>query len=135
MIYNYLFYKSAQLYRQNTNKIELSLFEGIIWVLPCFIFNIFSVVVLIELILNVDNNIASYLKNYKYLIAAILMGAFVFYYSYQGRWQKILTQYAEKERLAGKSRDPLLIVVLWYGLSVIILILLTMYKRGDGIFG
>jgi hypothetical protein len=132
MIYDYLFFKSYQLGKRSRNFEDIPVLAGVIWVGTCFMFNVFTIAMLLESIGLSGNFIFE--KKYKYIFSLSLVFLLIFYYSYKGRYKKIIKIYEEKERIKGKSFHPVLVIIFYYVASFLIGTLTAMYKNGDGIF-
>src|SRR6218665_611827 len=127
MIYNYLFFKSYQLGQKSRNFEDMLVLAGIIWVGICFIFNLFTIVILLEAIGFSGNFVFE--RKYKYIFSFVLVLILLFYYLYNERYKKIVEYYEKKERQTGKGVHPIIVIVFYYVVSFIIGMLAAMYKN------
>jgi hypothetical protein len=135
MIYDYLFYKSYQLALRSRNFDDAPVFGGIWGVIPCLMFNAFTLMFLIDSFLKSElSSITGVLKYYKYIFSGVLICSMLFYYWYKERWKRIIIKYEEKENMKGRNIHPIIILGIAYIISFGMLLLAGMYKNGDGIF-
>lgn len=132
MIYDYLFYKGYQLGKRSRNFQEMPLMAGVIWVSLCIMFNIFSVMMLIQTIFLRQGYIFSEQYNYVFSIGLLMM--IIFYYLYKGRYRSIIERFIIKEAKSGKGLHPLIVIFIYYVSSFVLLLVTAMFKNGDGIF-
>lgn len=132
MIYNYLFYKSYQFGKPTADRDDSPVWTGIIWVGGCVMFNVFTVFIVLEALGIVDEPV--FKRSYKLGFSLILVLVLLIYYSYKGRYKKIIEKYEAKERTSGRAYHPFLVVMLYILLSFGILMLAGMYKNGAGLF-
>jgi hypothetical protein len=131
MIYNYLFFKGYQLAVRSRNFDDMPVLGAIIFVVSCVMFNIFTVFLLLE---GSGWAEGSFKKEYKFSFSLGLTLTVLFYYLYQGRYKKVLERYEQKERARGIGVHPVLIFVIYYGISFGLMLLAGIYKNGDWIF-
>lgn len=131
-IYNYLFYKSYQMGERSKNFVGAPVLGGILWVGGVFMFNLGSIAFLLEAFGITGNLIGD--RKYKYFVGLLFMVFLLFYYSYKGRYKKIIAHYEEKERNTSKAIPPLIVVLFYTIISFGLLLLSGMYKNGDGLF-
>lgn len=108
---------------------------GGIWgVLPCFMLNLFTVILLIDTIFqsSIGNN--KIFTTGKYVFAGILVASLLLYYRRGGRWKRIIANYEDKENKRKENIHPIIVLVAAYVFSSAFLLLSAMYKNGDGIF-
>lgn len=131
-MYDYLFYKSYQLGKRSRNFEDIPVLAGVIWVGACFMFNIFTVLILLESLGYSRNFIFN--KKYKFIFSLSLVLILIFNYSFRGRYKKILERYEEKERRKRKGFHPIIVIAFYYLVSFGLLLLAGLYKNGDWIF-
>ena len=132
MIYNHLFYKGYQLGKWSRNFEDIPVLAGVMWVCGCFMFNLFTIAFLLEG-LGITGNLI-FDREYKFVVSLSLVLILIFYYSYKGRYKKIVEKYEDKERNSGKGWHPLIIVVIYFVVSFALMMIAGMYKNNDGIF-
>ncbi len=129
-IYNYLFYKTFVLAQRSKNFDDVPALGGMLFVLPCIMFNIFTVFLLLDA-WGVNTGI-EFKKEYKFVFTLSLLLILLFYYLYKGRYKKIIEKFEQKEN--GVSIHPIIVIILYYGISFGLLLLVGMYKNHDWIF-
>ncbi len=130
-IYNFLFYKTYLLAKRSRNFDDSPVLGGLIYVTICLSLNFFTIVGLLEAI-GYDNGI-DFKKEYKYPFGLILVILLFIYYNYKGRYKKIIEKYESKNQ--GKAQvHPVIVIIIYYGLSFGLLLLTGMYKNHDWIF-
>jgi hypothetical protein len=120
IIYNYLFYASYKLAEKTRKFDDFPLLGGIPVVALCVMFNIFTIVQLVQ-----NFGFLTYLdftKNYKYPFVIGLILLLIFYYWYNGRYKKIMSYYASKTH---KKLHPILVIISYYIVSIILLVLVN----------
>ena len=130
IIYNYLFYKTYLLTQRSKNYEDVPYLGGIMVVAVCVMFNIFTVVGLLNA-WGVNTGI-EFKKENKYIFVFSLMGFLFLYYLYKGRYKKIIEKFKQKER--GIKLHPVIVIVIYYVVSFGLLLLAGMYKNHDWIF-
>jgi hypothetical protein len=130
-IYNYLFYKSFILAKKSKNFDDVPVLGGMIWTALCFIFNLMSIFFLIEGF-GINTGIGSVLEH-KYIMGLATLGLLLFYYSYKGRYKKIVKCYEEKEKHS-VSIHPIIVIIFYYVGSFGLLLLAGLFKNKDWIF-
>lgn len=131
MIYNLLFIHSYKLALHSKSNQDMPLFIPVMFVTACFILNMFSVVFFME-----GAGISSpaiYNLN-KYVIALLLLGAVLFYYLHNRRYKRIYELYEVKHDAPPFLWRSILIVSLYYIISVFIIFLSAFYRNKDWIF-
>jgi hypothetical protein len=129
-IYNYLFYKTYLLSKRSKNFDDVPVLGGLLFVLPCLMFNIFTIIGLLEG-LNIDTHI-EFKKEYKYLFTFSLLLFLIFYYLYKGRYKRIIESFEQKK--GGINLHPVIVIIIYYGISVFLMFLAATYKNQDWIF-
>lgn len=132
MIYDYLFFKSYQLGKRSRNFEDMPVLSGVIWVGACFMFNIFTIAILLEALGFTGSFVFD--RKYKFVFSLGLVLLLIFYYSFMGRYKRIIERFEEKERQAGKGLHPIVVIILYNVVSFLLGLLAAMYKNGDGIF-
>lgn len=132
MIYDYLFYKGYQIGKWSKNFDDMPALAGIIWVAFCFMLNIFTVTILFEA-WGLSSSF-SFESKYKYIFSLALVLLLIFYYTYNGRYKKIVERYEDKERNKGNSLHPIIVILTYLIISFGLGTIAAMYKNGDGIF-
>lgn len=131
-MYDFIFYKSYQLAKKSKNWEDTPIMLGIMIVGSGFIFNIFTLKMLFDIIIdkyifNID------FGNIKYLIAVVLCLLLLFYYTYKERWKVIVARYEAKEN-GKKVMYPLFPILIYLIISLILIFLVGMYKHHYWIF-
>lgn len=126
-MYNYLFYNSYVLAKKSGNFNEEPILGGILFVIPCFLFNFFSVQNLFIYFGILNNPIIEIQKPYTWIISLIIVCLVFLYYKSGGRSIKIINKYQNKyQRL-----HPLFVIYSIYILSFLVLLFSAMLKNGD----
>jgi hypothetical protein len=131
MIYDYLFYKGYQLAKRLKNWEDTpKLFASMI-VLMCAMLNFGAILFFIEGLVNniPSGNFISLMSKYKYVSGSMVAVFVWWYYSYKGRWQRIVEKYESRGK--AKGIHPVIVIVAVYVLSLIIIDIAAMYKNGD----
>lgn len=130
-VYNYLFYKSYQLAVRSKNFDDMPVLGGIIFVVACVMFNIFTISLVLEGFGIID---ISFKKEYKYPFALVLVLVILMYYLLNGRYKNIIKKYEDKERKLVKGVHPIFVIIIYYGISFGLMLLAGLFKNGDWIF-
>jgi len=130
-VYNYLFYKSHQLAVRSKNFDDMPAVGGILFVVACVMFNIFTVLLVLE---GFGFSDISLEKEYKYPFALVLVVVILMYYLFNARYKNIIKKYDDQERESGKSVRPIFVIILYYGISFGLVAIAGMFKNGDWIF-
>ncbi|MFN3998062.1 hypothetical protein [Algoriphagus sp.] len=104
---------------------------GIIFVVACVMFNIFTISLLLEGFGIID---ISFKKEYKYPFALVLVLVILLYYLLNCRYKSIVQKYEGKERESGKGIHPVFVIVIYYGISFGLMLLAGLFKNKDWIF-
>lgn len=129
-IYNYLFYKTYLLAQRSRNFNDMPALGGLVFVSLCLILNLFTVIGLLER-LNINTHI-EFRKEYKYIFSLSIVVLLLFYYLYKGRYKKIIESFEQKK--GGIKLHPVIVIVIYYGISVFLMFLAATYKNQDWIF-
>ncbi|GMQ30626.1 hypothetical protein [Algoriphagus confluentis] len=130
-VYNYLFYKGYQLALRSKNFDDLPVLGGIIFVVACVMFNVFTISFLLEGFGIIS---ISFKKEYKYPFVLILIIVLLLYYLLNFRYKAIVQKYEERERDSSKGIHPVFVIVIYYGISFGLLLLSGLFKNKDWIF-
>jgi hypothetical protein len=130
-VYNYLFYKSYQLAVWSKNFEDIPVLGGIIYVVPCIMFNIFTVSLVLE---GFGLSYINFKKEYKYPFTLVLVLVIFMYYHFNGRYKNILKEYEDREKVLGKGIHPIFVIIAYYGISFGLLLIAGLFKNGDWIF-
>lgn len=133
-MYNYLFYKSYQLAQRSKNFEDAPVIGGIWGILLGFMFNVFTVIFIIDAVFQSSIAKNSFFIRGKYIVGIIFIASLWLYFRQGKRWQRIVAKYERREALKGKGIHPAIILIIYYTLSAVLLLLSAMYKNGDGIF-
>lgn len=131
MIYDYLLYKTYKLAKLAKNEDDDAIWLGIMIVGSCLIFNIATIILLVDKIGFVKYG--NFDNKYRYIIGALMTLGVGFYYFHKKRYKKILKRYESKEKYK-KGIHPLIPVLVLCIVSILLLIFTAMYRNGDGIF-
>jgi len=71
-------------------------------------------------------------KEYKFIFTLSLLLILLSYYLYKGRYKKIIEKFKQKEN--GVSIHPIIVIIIYYGISFGLGMLAAMYKNHDWIF-
>lgn len=129
-IYNYLFYKTYLLSKRSGNFDDVPVIGGLLFVLPCLMFNIFAVFMLLDA-WRVNTGV-EFKEEYKYVFTFSLLLLLLLYYLYKGRYKRIIEKFEQKEK--GKSLRPIFVIIIYYTISFGLLLLAGLYKNQDWIF-
>lgn len=131
-IYNLLFYKTYQLSVRSRNFDDIPVLGGLLFVLPCLMFNIFTLFIFLEGIGILDRFI--FVKQLKYPFSFSLILGLLWFYSYKGRYKKIINRFENNPSNIIKSLHPLIIIAMYYISSFGLLLLAGLFKNHDWIF-
>lgn len=137
MFYDYLFYKGYQLAKKSKNWEDTPTLFAVIIIGWCLIMNFGAILFLLEELNRrslIIESFVSILNEYKYLVGGVVVLLISTYYTYKGRWKKIIIKYENKESKSGKIIHPAIVVIFFYITSFFLGLLSAMFKNGDGIF-
>jgi len=104
---------------------------GIIFVIACLMFNIFTIAIFLEGIGFLEDY--PFKEKYKYPFVFSLVFIVLFYYLYKGRYKKIIEKYEELNK--GKIQiHSIIVIIIYYLISFVLLLLAGLYKNHDWIF-
>ena len=129
-IYNYLFYKTYLLSQRSKNFDDVPVLGGLVFVVLCFILNIFTVIGILEG-MNIDTHI-EFKKEYKYIFSLSIVVLLLLYYLHKGRYKKIIESFEQKK--GGIKLHPVVVIIIYYGISIFLMFLAATYKNRDWIF-
>lgn len=129
-IYNYLFYKTYLLSQRSKNFEDIPALGGMLYVTPCLMFNIFTIFGLLDA-WSVNIGI-EFKKEYKYIFTFSLVVILLLYYQYNGRYKRIIEKFEQKE--GGINLHPVIVIIIYYGISILLMFLAATYKNRDWIF-
>ncbi len=92
-IYNYLFYKSYLLAQRSRNFDDTPVLGGIIFVVGCLMFNIFTMFGLLEGF-DIRTGI-EFRKEYRFVFSISLVLLILWFYMHNGRYKKIISYYEQ----------------------------------------
>jgi len=130
-IYNYLFYKSYLLAKQSKNFDDIPALGGIIFVVACLMFNLFTITMILDSIGVIEESL--FRKEYKFIFSILLVVIVLFYYLYNGKYKKII-EYYKKKNVEKVQLHPAVVIFIYYSISFGLLLLAGMYKNHDWIF-
>jgi len=130
-IYNYLFYKTYLLAQRSKNFDDMPALGGIIFVVACLMFNIFTITIFLDGIGFLEGY--PFKEKYKYPFVFGLVIIVLFYYLYKGRYKKIIGEYERIGNVKGRLH-PVIVIIIYYGVSFGLLLLAGLYKNHDWIF-
>jgi len=130
IIYDYLFYKTYSLSRCSKNFDDVPVLGGLLFILPCLMFNIFTIFMLLSAL--IENTSIEFRKEYKYFFTFTLLILLLFYYLYKGRYKRIIEKFESKDKKL--YLHPIIVIIMYYGISFGLLLLAGMYKNQDWIF-
>jgi hypothetical protein len=129
-IYNYLFYKSFILYKKSKNFDDIPVLGGLVFLSICVLFNLSTLFIFLEGF-GVNTGINLMIKH-KYFVAFGLLGLLLFYYSYKGRYKRIIKHYEDKK--SAIKIHPVIVIIIYYVGSFGLLLLAGLFKNKDWIF-
>lgn len=104
------------------------------FVIGCVIMNIFTIGLFLEG-LGVNTGLFGWQKVYKYLFVLCLVLLLMLYFSYKGRYKRIVEHYEEKESAtARKPTHPVIVIVCYVVVCFGLLLIAGLFKNGDWIF-
>ena len=130
-IYNYLFYKSYLLAKRSKNFDDMPALGGIIFVVACLMFNIFTIAIILDSMGIIDE--FPFRREYKFIFSISLVIIVLFYYLYNGKHKRIIEHY-EKKNINKRQLNPVIVILIYYSISFGLLLLAGMYKNHDWIF-
>jgi hypothetical protein len=80
----------------------------------------------------IENTSIEFRKEYKYFFTFTLLILLLFYYLYKGRYKRIIEKFESKDKKL--YLHPIIVIIMYYGISFGLLLLAGMYKNQDWIF-
>lgn len=130
MIYDHLFFHSHSLALKSKENQDQPYFVSVTHVLMCFILNLFALNFLLE---GFGYGEFLFKKDYKYVWVGLFMALGFSYYLYGKRYTKIYSRGLQKYGTP-KTSKSIIIVIIYYVLSVLLAMLAGMFKNGDWVF-
>jgi hypothetical protein len=109
-IYNYLFYKAYLSAKSSKNFDDIPTLGGIIFVVACLMFNIFTIALFLEGVGFLEDYL--FKEKYKYPFVFLVVLIVLFYYLYKDRFKRIIEKYEEINK--GKIQIPAFLVIIFY---------------------
>lgn len=131
MIYNYLFVHSYILALRSKSNQDMPLFIPAMLVTMCFILNIFSITFFLEGLGILGPELY---KVSKYIAGPLILGLIFFYYLYKKRYKRIFESYKARHDDPPPIWHSIMVVVLYYLVSVFIVFIAAFYRNKDWIF-
>lgn len=129
-IYDYLFYKTFLLSQRSKNFEDVPALGGLLFVAACVMFNIYTFFGCLD-IYGFKTGIV-FKKEYKIIFSFSLVLCLLFYYLYNDRYKRIIEKFEIKKK--GISMHPLFVIIIYYGISFCMLLLVGMYKHKVWLF-
>lgn len=73
-------------------------------------------------------------KEFKLTFTIGLVLVILLYYLYKGKYKRVLEKCEQYERVHGIGLHPVLVFIIYYGLSFVVMLLAGLYKNGHWIF-
>ena len=131
-IYDLVFYASYRIMLKSKNFDDFPILGGVIFVSSCLVLNIGTILLLIERLLSVS--IISFSQERysfgKILSASIIVILPMIYYSWKGRYKKIVKYYDGKKMIPNW-----LIIIIYMTVSFLLLLLAGLFRNREWIFG
>lgn len=118
--------------KKSKNFDDFPVLGGIIYVSVCLLLNLGAVLFFFERLLNISLlNFSQERYSFGKIVSATLIVILpMIYYSWKGRYKKIIEYYDKK-----KKTPNWLIIILSITISFLLLLLAGMFRNKDGIFG
>jgi len=131
-IYDIIFYASYKIMKKSRNFDDFPVLGGVIYVSSNIILNLITVLIFLDRLINI--NIQSFFSQPKYSIGKIISASLIVilpmvYYSWKGRYKKIIQYYDNKKMISNW-----LIIILSIIVSFVLLLLAGMFRNRDWIF-
>ena len=130
-IYNYLFYKTFLLAIRSRNFNDFPVLGGILFVVACLMFNIFTIAIFLEGLGILHEYPFS--ENLKYPFSFALLIIVLVYYLYHNRYKRIVEDFNQKYKDRSQLH-PVIVVLIYYIISFGLLLLAGLFKNHDWIF-
>jgi len=116
LIYNFLFYNAYLLGKKSGNFKDIPVLGVVICVVPFFIFNLFSLLFLIE---GLKIKVFEYDRSDSFYIAFLLLILFLLYYSVNKRYIKIVDSF-DKKNIPNSTKFQLFVLFTYLLIGFII---------------
>jgi len=131
-IYDIIFYASYKIMKKSRNFDDFPVLGGVIYVSSNIILNLITVLIFLDRLINI--NIQSFFSQPKYSLGKIISASLIVilpmvYYSWKGRYKKIIQYYDNKKMISNW-----LIIILSIIVSFVLLLLAGMFRNRDWIF-
>lgn len=131
ILYNLLFYHIYELALRSKSNRDMPMFITITVINLCFMFNIFSVFLVLEGFGLIGNLFPDETK----LVGAIVfIGIVSMYYLFGKRYKRIYEHYKSKRKNSPSTFKAIGIVVMYYLVSGIVLFITALFKNKDWLF-
>ncbi len=137
MLYDYIFYKGYQLAKKSKNWNDTPVLFATIILAWCIILNTAALLFFLMGLAGRNAEIESifpFLNTYRYPFAVVMLLSLWFYYSYGGRWKRIIDNHEMKKNKSGIRIHPAIVIISAYVGSFLLVLIAGMYKNQDGIF-
>ena len=130
MLYHYLFFQTYSLALKSSANRDSPHIISITYILMCFVLNIFGLNILSE---GFGYRLLNLNEYYKFLWVAffilIVFGYFTYKKRYESIYNRLLEKYGEQ-----KTVTSILVLVIYYLISLVFLFFVSMFKNKDWIF-
>lgn len=130
IIYNFLFYNAYLLGKKSGNFTDIPALAGVIVVVPFFIYNLFSLLFVIE---GLKIKVFEYDRSYSFYIAFSLLILFLLYYSLNKRDIKIVDSF-DKKNIPNSTKFQFFVLFSYHLIGFVILLISALFKNKDWIF-
>lgn len=130
IIYNFLFYNAYLLGKKSGNFKDIPVLGGVIHVVPFFIYNLFSLLFVME---GLKIKVFEYDRSDSFYIAFSLLILFLLYYSVNKRYIKIVDSFDKKD-IPNSTKFQLFVVISYHLIGFLIVLISGLYKNKDWIF-
>lgn len=124
IFYDFLFYASYNQGIKSRNYDDIPILGGITPVSFCLGLNFVTLLIIINRVFNIHFGFS---KVGKVVFAVIWAASLYFYYSYKGRYKRIIDKYDKKKDFSQFYNMPYVLIIFLYMILAIILLLLVMY--------
>jgi hypothetical protein len=130
-IYNLLFYYVYELALRSKSNRDMPLFITITIITLCFMFNVFSISLILEGLGVIEN---VFPKESKFIGSLGFLGFVSVYYLYKKRYKTIYERFKAERKTPPSNLMAICVVCLYYLVSVVLLFLAGFFKNKDWIF-
>ena len=128
LIYNFLFYNAYLLAKKSGNYKDIPVLGGVICVVPFFIYNLFSVLFVIE---GLKIEVFEYDRSYSFYIAFSLLILFLLYYSVNKRY---IVDSFDKKNIPNSTKFQLFVLFSYHLIGFFIVLISGLFKNKDWVF-